>query len=200
MRDLVASDNYLVGQTVSNAAIVPVSADGTVCFFSMVPTDIVVDINGWLTSGGGFTAVAPKRVFDTRPGESPDAMRTVQKTPVTGGSFVTVDVTDIAGAPATGAGAVSLNVGVTNSATGGIITVHPCGVRAPTPVAGTHPVRSVIGFVTVYPCGSLSLVASVNYTAGQTVANAVLVPVSGTALATCSRLATPGQHAAQSIE
>ena len=281
-RELVASVNYLAGQTVSNAAIVPVSATGTVCFYSMVPTDIVVDINGWLAADGGFTGVTPKRVFDTRPGNSPDALRTVQKTPVTGGSVVSVNVNDLAGVPATEVGAVSLNVGVTNPEAGGFITVYPCGTRelvsnvnfelgqtvsnavvatvsadgnicfftsattdlvvdingwfatgsdfhgvTPTRVFDTRPaqspdaVRTVAkakiggavtleaqmtdlagrvpasgvsavslnvtatnpdadGFVTVYPCGTLGVVSSVNYTAGHTVANAVLVPLSAT--------------------
>ncbi len=281
VRELVASVNYLAGQTVSNAVIVPVSADGKVCFFSMVPADIVVDINGWFTPHG-FGGIAPKRVFDTRPGNSPDALRTtVPKTPITAGNFMSVKVTDMAGVPATGVAAVSLNVGVTNPNAAGFITVYPCGARdlvssvnfalgqtvsnaviatvsadgnvcffssattdlvvdingwlatgsdfngvTPTRVfdtrAGQSPdaVRTVTkakvggntilevkmtdiagrvpsaaavsavslnvavtnpdadGFVTAYPCGARNLVASVNYTAGQTVSNAVLVPVS----------------------
>jgi hypothetical protein len=152
VRDLVASVNYLAGQTVANAAVVPVSADGTVCFFSNVPTDIVVDINGWMSAGHGFTALAPKRIFDTRPGNSPDALRTVQKTPVTGGTFVTVNVDGLAGMPASGIGAVSLNIGVTN------------------PIAG--------GFVTVFPCGTLDTVSNVNFVLGQTVSNAAIATVS----------------------
>jgi Fibronectin type III domain len=282
VRELVASVNYLGGQTVSNAAIVPVSATGTVCFFSNVPTDIVVDINGWLTAGRGFSAIAPKRIFDTRPGQSPDALRTVQTTPVPGGTFLAVRVVAAGGVPATGVSAVSLNLGVTNPSLGGFITVYPCGSRelvsnvnytigetvsnaviasvstdgmvcfftsattdlvvdingwfavgsdfngvTPTRVfdtrAGQSPdaVRTVpkakiggattlevqmtnlagrvpatgvsavslniavtnpdaAGFVTVYPCGTLNLVASINYAPGQTVSNAVLVPVSAT--------------------
>jgi len=39
--------NFGAGQTVSNAVIAPVSASGSICFYSLVPTDIVVDINGW---------------------------------------------------------------------------------------------------------------------------------------------------------
>jgi hypothetical protein len=151
-RELVASVNYLAGQTVSNAAIVPVSATGTVCFYSMVPTDLIVDINGWTTAGGGFTGIAPKRVFDTRPGNSPDAMRVVDKAPVTGGSVLTVKMTDLTGVPAAGVGAVSLNVGVTNP--------------------------DVAGFITVYPCGSPELVSNVNFVAGETVSNAVIATVS----------------------
>ena len=65
VRDFVSTVNYLAGQTVANAAIVPLSATGTVCFYSLAPADIVVDINGWFTAGRGFTGIAPKRVFDT---------------------------------------------------------------------------------------------------------------------------------------
>jgi hypothetical protein len=54
--------------------------------------------------------------------------------------------------PATGVGAVSLNVTATN------------------PIAS--------GFVTVFPCGDRPLASSVNFTAGATVANAVVTPVS----------------------
>jgi Fibronectin type III domain len=151
VRDFVSSVNYLAGQTVANAAIVPLSAEGTVCFYSFAPTDIVVDINGWFAAGRGFTGIAPKRVFDTRPDSSPDALQTVQKTPVTAGSFVKVNVTNMAGVPATGVGAVSLNVGVDKA--------------------------GAAGFITVYPCGTLDLVSSVNFDAGQTVSNAVIATV-----------------------
>ena len=36
--------------TTSNAVLVPLSATGNVCFYSMVPTDIVVDLNGWFST------------------------------------------------------------------------------------------------------------------------------------------------------
>lgn len=49
-RNLISSVNYTTGSTVSNAVLVPVSATGTVCFYSMVPTDIVVDLNGWFST------------------------------------------------------------------------------------------------------------------------------------------------------
>jgi hypothetical protein len=100
-----------------------------------------------------FVAVSPVRVFDTRAGESPGAVRLVPKVKVGGGSVLEVKVTDLVGVvPASGVGAVSLNVTVTN----------PEGA----------------GFVTVYPCGPRALVSSVNYGAGATVANAVIAPVS----------------------
>jgi len=59
-------------------------------------------------------------------------------------------LTDIT--PPNGVSAVALNVTVTN----------PIGP----------------GFVTVYPCGQRPVVSSVNFVAGQTVANAVIAPLS----------------------
>ena len=44
-----------------------------VCFYANTPTDVIVDVNGWFISGAAFTPVGTKRVFDTRPGNSPDA-------------------------------------------------------------------------------------------------------------------------------
>ncbi len=44
----VASLNYATGQTVGNAVLASVSAAGTICLYSNAPTDVVVDINGWI--------------------------------------------------------------------------------------------------------------------------------------------------------
>ena len=147
-RTLVASVNYERSQTVANAVIAPVSATGTVCFYSSAPADLVVDLNGWYAISPGFTPISPSRVFDTRPGESPNALLVVQKSPVSGDPALEVRMA----APGSGVSAVSLNVAVTNTSAG--------------------------GYVTVYTCGERKLVASVNYARGQTVANAVIAPVS----------------------
>ena len=98
-----------------------------------------------------FTSVSPSRVFDTRPGQG--GLRTVSKSKVGGGYQLRVKVTDLSGVvPATGVGAVSMNVTVT----------EPDGA----------------GYVTVYPCGTQPLASSLNYVAGQTIPNAVIAPVS----------------------
>ncbi|MEP7203949.1 MAG: Ig-like domain-containing protein [Ilumatobacteraceae bacterium] len=154
-RELVSSVNFAAGVTVANAVVAPVSASGMVCFYSNTPTDIIVDVNGWFATGAAYTPVGPKRVFDTRPGNSPAALRTVPKTKVAADSMIEVRLTDLAGyIPGDGVGAVSLNVIVTNP--------------------------EATGFITVFPCGSRTLVSSINYVAGQTVANAVITPVSAT--------------------
>ena len=132
-----------------------VSVAGTVCFYSSQTTDGVVDINGYLLTPSGFTGVSPKRVFDRRPGFSPTALRTVSTTKVGADTILEFKVVDLAGAvPASGVGAVSLNV----------TAVGPSADR----------------YVTVYPCGTRPDSSSVNYAAGQRVANAVITPVSAT--------------------
>ncbi len=154
-RELVSSVNFPAGRTVANAVVAPVSATGMVCFYANAPTDVVVDINGWFATGAAFTSVGPKRVFDTRPGNSPDALRTIPKSKIHANGMIEVQLTGLAGyVPVVGATSVSLNVIVTN------------------PEAS--------GFITVYSCGARALVSNVNYVAGQTVANAVVAPVSAT--------------------
>ena len=152
-RKEVSSVNYTAGSTVANAVIAPVSPTGTICLYSQVLADVLADINGWF-AGGSFVPVSPSRVFDTRPGLGTDALRGVNKAKISGATILEVKMTDLPGGivPATGVGAVSLNVIVTN----------PEGA----------------GYLTVYPCGTRKEVSSVNYTAGATVANAVIAPVS----------------------
>jgi IPT/TIG domain/RTX calcium-binding nonapeptide repeat (4 copies) len=148
---VVSSVNFTAGQTVANAVITPLSANGTVCFFSNVPTDLVVDVNGWFATGAGFNRVAPARVFDTRAGQ--DGVVNVPKTKIGDGYVLDVPFTNLAGlTPAGGVSAVSLNVTVDGG-------------------EGS-------GFVTVFPCGDQPLVSSVNFVAGQIVANAVTTAVS----------------------
>ncbi len=149
----VSSVNFRAGQSVANAVIAPVSPSGTVCFYALSATDIVVDLNGWFAAGAAFHTVGPKRVFDTRPGASPDALRDVPRAKLAAGATMEVRLTDLAGfVPTNGVGSVSLNVVVTNP--------------------------DALGFITVFACGTREEVSSVNYAAGQTVANAVIAPVS----------------------
>jgi hypothetical protein len=47
---LASNLNYGIGTTVAIAAIVQVSSDGKVCLFNSKPTQLVVDVNGYLPS------------------------------------------------------------------------------------------------------------------------------------------------------
>jgi enamine deaminase RidA (YjgF/YER057c/UK114 family) len=152
---LASNLNYLAGQTVPNAVIAPVSVTGTVCFYSLRPSHLVVDINGWFRAGGGYTPVGPRRVVDTRPDQHTETLRTVPTTKLPTSTEMEVQLTDLGSyVPPSGAGAVSLNVTV---------------VDAEQP-----------GFLSVYPCGQRPLVSSVNYEVGETVANEVIAVLSST--------------------
>ena len=144
--------NFVAGQTVPNAVIAPVSAEGEVCFFSDSKTHLIADVNGYFPAGSGFTPSSPARLFDTRVGAA-QGLRSVNKAKIGGAVELRVKVTDLPGyVPASGVSAVSLNVTVTG------------------PEAG--------GYVTVYPCGGRPDASNLNFVAGQTVPNAVIAPVS----------------------
>jgi hypothetical protein len=114
---------------------------------------VIVDVNGWFAEGAGFNRVAPVRVFDTRAGQ--DGMLTVAKSAIGGGNVLDVELDNIYGSMSAGSvSAVSLNVTVADA-------------------EGS-------GFVTVFPCGDRPVVSSVNFVAGQIVANAVIAPLSRT--------------------
>jgi hypothetical protein len=152
-REVVSSVNYFTGQTVANAVIAPVSSTGSVCIYSSATTDVIGDLNGWFPLGSVFTAVGPKRVFDTRADQLQPMLRSVTKAAIQADTSIAVQLTDLGGlVPAAGVSSVSLNVTVTNAA--------------------------AAGFITVYSCGSRALVSSVNFVANRTVANAVIAPVS----------------------
>jgi hypothetical protein len=66
----VSNVNFLPGEPVAGAAIVPVSSEGTVCVWSSVPVDVIVDLTGEFRSDGGlrFQPADPGRVLDVRDG------------------------------------------------------------------------------------------------------------------------------------
>jgi hypothetical protein len=99
-----------------------------------------------------FNALTPIRVFDTRPKAAVGTVA-VPKTEVGGSTELRVKITGTSGVPGSGVSAVSLNLTATQT-TGG-------------------------GYVTVYPCGARPEASNLNFTAAdQTVANAVIAPVS----------------------
>ena len=147
----VSSLNYTAGQIVANAVIAPVSAAGEICLYSSVDTNLIGDLNSWIATAAGFVATTPARLVDTRSGEA-QGLIPVTKKLYGGGGELQIRVAGVGGIPVTATAAVSLNV----------TAVGPAGT----------------GFVTAYPCGTRPGVSSLNYTAGQIVANAVIAPLS----------------------
>jgi hypothetical protein len=147
----VSSLNFRAGQTISNAAIVPVNdISGAVCFYASQSAHLIVDVTGWFATGNGFVDVSPRRLVDTRPGT--EAIRPLTD-PFTLGEAREVTATGIEGlVPSQGVAAVSLNLTVVNP--------------------------GAAGYVSAYACGERPNASSVNFSAGRTVANLAIVPVS----------------------
>ncbi len=138
--------NFTQGQTVPNGVITGLGTDGKVCVVSDVATDVFVDVNGYLPTGDGYTAMAPVRIFDSRAVHGAAISQPVVKTPLPARTPVEVQVGGTHGVPLTGA--VALNVTVDQPADPGFLTVYPCGTPVPN-------------------------ASNLNYLKGQTVPNAV---------------------------
>jgi hypothetical protein len=123
--------NPVGGQVITNAAIVPLGA-GRVCFTTLAPTDLIVDLNGWIatSSNVGLVSVTARRVADTRIGlgGSPRLQpgQTLQLPVVSPGTAV----------------AVALSITAVDPSTNGYITAWPCGTTRPT-VSNLNPVAGV---------------------------------------------------------
>ena len=152
-RPTAANLNYLPGQTVSNMAIVQLGDDASVSMFNLTGSvDVIVDVLGWFPGSSTFTGLTPARLMDTRAG-----------LPTIDGQFegsgqlgpqdvMTLDVTGRGGVPGSGAGAVALNVAVTEPTAESFVTVWPTGQACPT-------------------------ASNLNFLAGQTVPNMVVVDI-----------------------
>lgn len=140
--------NFVANQTVANLVTVPV-IDGRVAFHNLAGTvDVVADLFGYYTTSGGQTYHA---VSPTR------ALDTRTGTggttgPLGAGQSLTLGIAGVAGIPAN-VSAVIMNVTVTQPSVGGVLTVYPSDAT------------------------SVPTASNLNFTANQTVANLVLVPV-----------------------
>ena len=150
-RPTASNLNYVAGQTVPNMVIVQV-VDGRVAFFnnSAGTVHIVADLAGYFShdpTASSYTPLNPARVLDTRA-----AIGVPTTTAAQPGQTVTLQVAGAGGVPASGVTAVVLNVTVTEPSSPGVLTVYPDGQPRPT-------------------------ASNLNYVAGQTVPNLVIVPV-----------------------
>lgn len=118
----VSNVNYLPGESVAGAAIVPVSGDGTICVRSSAPADVIVDITGSFTADGElrFVPADPIRVLDTRIG-------TGGWNPIQGRD----QVIDVRAVPA-GARAVTGTLTLVAPLRDGWIAAYGCGAKPPT--------------------------------------------------------------------
>jgi hypothetical protein len=127
----VSNVNFGPMENRANSAIVPTAADGTICVVSTVATELLVDIAGYFTVGGGslqLTPLAPVRLLDTRSHYAELNPATGGGTTLSAGQVVTLQsVAGTRGVPLS-AKAVSVNITATGSNDSGFVTAYPCGV------------------------------------------------------------------------
>ncbi|MEQ1699297.1 MAG: hypothetical protein ABMA25_04260 [Ilumatobacteraceae bacterium] len=124
--------NAAKGSIVAGSAIVRLGA-GALCVLVSQPTDLLVDLTGWVSSlSGEMTAVGPpQRLVDTRAGET--QATTVPQTPLTAGQHLTVDLDGVIGVDAATT-AVTVNLITRSPSAAGFLSVSPgvCGTAVPT--------------------------------------------------------------------
>ncbi|MER7514962.1 hypothetical protein [Streptomyces sp. NPDC126499] len=150
-RPTTSNLNFKAGQTIPNLVVVPVSADGKVSFYNHSgAVDLLADVSGYYFGDG---AGATYKALGPIRVMNTLAGQGVPKAKVGPGKTVTLQVTGQSGIPAGGVTAVAMNV---------------------TAVAPT-----ATGYVSVFPAGTARPATSnLNFTAGTTIPNMVIVPVS----------------------
>jgi hypothetical protein len=147
--------NYEANDGVPNQAIIPLGGRD-LCLFSSEATDIVIDVNGYVSPSARqvFVPVPPKRLFDSRSSGQPLAPGRVLRVAVAGGASP---------APA-GAVAVAVNLtGVLPDQTGWI-RAFPCDVPEPS-VSSLNPrigrARANSAIVPIAADGTICLTSNV---------------------------------------
>ncbi len=156
--------NYTPGQTIANAVTTQLSPTGTICIYTLATTHIIIDATGYTTDDSTLHTVAPGRLLDTRPDH------TTIDTQHAGTGIIPADTpTEI---QITGRNNIPTN------ATTAILNLTITQPDAP-------------GFATVYPCtDDIPTASTINYTPGQTIANAVTTQLSPTGTICIYTLAT----------
>ena len=152
-RPVVSNLNFVAGQTVPNLVVVPVGANGKVALYngSGGSADVLADVAGYYLSG---SAAVPGAFVSVGPARVLDTRKGVgaPAARVAARATLHLPVLGQGGVPVSGVAAVVLNVTVVAPGGSGFLTASPDG--APRPV-----------------------VSNLNFVAGQTVPNLVVVPV-----------------------
>lgn len=118
------------GDSVSNSDLVALHSDGTLHVVADHSVNLIIDVQGYFTSGsttaaGGFVPVDQTRIADTRSGSN------VPQAQVASGASVTVQASGLAGIPS-GASSVYVNITVLSPASNGYLRTFAAGGTTPT--------------------------------------------------------------------
>ena len=157
---VVSNLNFVPGQTIPNRVIVKLSADGKLSFYNALGlVHVIADVGGWFTDasnpsaiGSTFTPLTPSRILDTRSGGFLLGQGNNGQFPP-----LAVQVAGQGGVPAmtdpSQPSAVVANVTVTDTTAGSYLTAWPDGASRP-------------------------VASDLNWTAGTTIPNLVIVKLS----------------------
>ncbi len=147
-RPTASNLNWVAGQTTPNLVQVAVRESGQVSIYNFAgSTNVIFDVAGYVPLITGTPG--PDGFYNPLvPARLLDTRNGMG--PLLGGHTLTLQITGNGGVPSTGASAVVLNVTVTAPTTAGYLTVFPAGTSVP-------------------------LASNLNFTAGQTVPNRVIV-------------------------
>jgi hypothetical protein len=152
VRPVASNLNFVAGQTVPNLVMVKVGPDGTVNLFNSAgSTDVIADVAGWYGDSGAPGGAGFSSLPPTRILDTRSGIGSAGA-PLPAGTPMALFVTGHGGVPPSGVSAVVLNITVTGPGSAGWLTVWPSG--QPKPVT-----------------------SNLNYVAGQTVPNLVVVAV-----------------------
>jgi hypothetical protein len=152
-RPTASNINFVAAETVANAVVATVGVDGKICLFTSATTQLVADVNGFFLPGSPYVPLVPERLLDSRSGKPTGDGQFAGIGERSAGSFTELSIAGRVGI-ASDASAAILNVTVTEPVSAGFVTVYPCGLAMPT-------------------------ASSVNFAAGQTVANTVIATIGG---------------------
>lgn len=140
---------FSANRPVPNLVVTALSAEGTVCVHTTKATELIIDVDGWMDGGAGFTHAANTRLLNTTIG---------------GGTTQVIDP----GAAGSGKGSLVLTLTSGSPSTRGYLTVFPCGTSMPlssngNPVPGFTTTNSMVakpgadGTVCVFSSVSVAL-------------------------------------------
>jgi hypothetical protein len=145
--------NYLGGQVVANSVLARLDPQGRVCIYTHAAMHLLVDVNGFVEPGSRIGTLVPARLLETRFGTASTTVdgRQQRTGPLAPLSSNEVRIVGRGGVP-------------------------PGATLAVLNVTAVIPDRS--GHITVYPCGGpIPNASNLNYSAGQVVANLVVVGI-----------------------
>lgn len=123
--EITSALNYQLNRNTSNSATVAVGSNSKIKLLTSTATDLVVDVQGYYTTGsslvaGAYVPVTPARLKDTRTGSKPGAASTIP-----------VAVAGNAGVPV-GASAAVVNITVVDPNSAGTLKAYASDQAAPT--------------------------------------------------------------------